>query len=180
MHLAGEQETSASWDQLLGPNVEGAFNVFDACRACSVDKIVFASSNHVIGGYDLAAQRGLDGSETVRPDSLYGVTKAFGEALGRYLSDRYAISIICLRIGWVLPVPRGPEALRMWLSPRDLCALVDASLPADVRFGIYYGTSRNSRGLWDLAPAMTDLGYAPLDDSESFLDPHASEPSLPG
>jgi NAD+ dependent glucose-6-phosphate dehydrogenase len=170
IHLAGERETSADWDRLSGPNIEGTFNVFDACRERSVDKIVFASSNHVTGGYDLCDQRGLNGSEPVRPDSLYGVTKAFGEALGRFMSDAYGISVICLRIGWVLPEPVGPEAMRMWLSPRDLCSLISSSLLADVRFGIYYGTSKNTRLLWDLGPAMKDLGYAPVDDSEVFTN----------
>ena len=122
------------------------------------------------GGYDLRDQQGLTGSEPVRPDSLYGVTKAFGEALGHYLSDAYGISVICLRIGWVLPRPTGPEAARMWLSPGDLCRLISSSLQAAVPFGIYYGTSRNTRRLWDLGPAMKDLGYSPVDASETFAE----------
>jgi len=170
IHLAGERETSADWDRLMGPNIEGTFNVFDACHECSVSKIVFASSNHVTGGYDLSDQRGLNGSEPVRPDSLYGVTKAFGEALGHFMSDAYGISVICLRIGWVLPEPLGPETARMWLSPRDLCSLISSSLRAEVPYGIYYGTSNNSRRLWDLGPAIKDLGYTPVDDSEAFAD----------
>lgn len=169
IHLAGERETSADWDRLVGPNIEGTFNVFDACRKRSISKIVFASSNHVTGGYDLSRQRGLNGSEAVRPDSLYGVTKAFGEALGHFMSDTYGISVICLRIGWVLPKPVGPEAIRMWLSPRDLCSLISSSLHADVPYGIYYGTSKNTRRLWDIGPAIKDLGYRPLDDSEAFV-----------
>jgi NAD+ dependent glucose-6-phosphate dehydrogenase len=177
IHLAGERETSADWRRLSGPNIEGTFNVFDACRERSVRKIVFASSNHVTGGYDLCDQRGLNGSEPVRPDSLYGVTKAFGESLGRFMSDAYGISVICLRIGWVLPEPLGPdalgpEALRMWLSARDLCNLISCSLRADVPYGIYYGTSRNTRRLWDLGPAIKDLGYTPVDDSEAFASAH--------
>jgi NAD+ dependent glucose-6-phosphate dehydrogenase len=168
IHLAGERETSADWGRLAGPNIEGTFNVFDACREHSVSKIVFASSNHVTGGYDLPSQRGLNGSEAVRPDSLYGVTKAFGEALGSFMSDTYGISVICLRIGWVLPEPLGEESVRMWLSPRDLCGLISASLQAQVPYGIYYGTSRNTRRVWDIGPAMKDLGYEPADDSEAF------------
>lgn len=170
IHLAGERETGADWSRLAGPNIEGTFNVFDACREHSISKIVFASSNHVTGGYDLVDQKGLDGSEAVRPDSLYGVTKAFGEALGRFISDAYGISVICLRIGWVLPEPFGPEAVRMWLSPRDLCSLIASSLQAPVPFGIYYGTSSNTRGLWDIGPAIKDLGYRPVDNSEVFTN----------
>lgn len=168
VHLAGQRETSADWDQLTGANIEGTFNVFDACRERSVRKVVFASSNHVTGGYDLSRPQRLNGSEPVRPDSLYGVTKAFGEALGRFMSDAHGISVICLRIGWVVPEPLGDVGLRTWLSPRDLCDLVASSLRAPVDFGIYYGTSLNSRRPWDLGPAMRDLGYAPVDDAEAF------------
>jgi nucleoside-diphosphate-sugar epimerase len=178
VHLAGEREVTASWARLRGPNIDGTFNVFDACREHSVGKIVFASSSHVTGGYNLADQEGLSGSETVRPDSLYGVTKVFGEALGRYLSDFHDISVICLRIGWVLPVPHGDWAMRMWLSPRDLCGLVSSALSAQVRYGVYYGISNNAARLWDLGPAIKDLGYLPVDDSarsarEPGLDPPA-------
>jgi NAD+ dependent glucose-6-phosphate dehydrogenase len=165
VHLAAERETGASWARLRGPNIDGTFNVFDACREHSVGKIVFASSNHVTGGYSLAEQSGLNGSEPVRPDSLYGVTKVFGEALGRYMSDFHDISVICLRIGWVLPAPHCDWAMRMWLSPRDLCSLISSSLTAQVRYGVYYGISNNSAKLWDLGPAMKDLGYLPVDDS---------------
>jgi NAD+ dependent glucose-6-phosphate dehydrogenase len=177
IHLAGERETSADWPRLRGPNIDGTFNVFDACRERSVSKIIFASSNHVTGGYDLLSQRGLNGSEPVRPDSLYGVTKVFGEALGRFMSDTYGISVICLRIGWVLPEPTGPEAIRMWLSPRDLCDLIASALRAEVPYGIYYGTSNNTQGLWDIGPAMKDLGYTPLDNSESFLTTSGRSPA---
>ena len=88
------------------------------------------------------------------------------------MSDAHGISVICLRIGWVLAEPASPEAVRMWLSPRDLCDLVASSLRAQVPYGIYYGTSRNTRRLWDLGPAMKDLGYAPVDDSEAFTSAH--------
>jgi nucleoside-diphosphate-sugar epimerase len=200
VHLAAEREVGAEWDGLRGPNIEGTFNIFDASARQSVRKIVFASSCHVTGGYGFAGEHGsasqealtgergfaseravatkralaseqrLDGTEAVRPDSLYGVTKAFGEALGRFTADRYGISVICLRLGWFLTAPHNEESMRMWLSPGDLCRLVSAALLADVPYGIYYGASANARGLWDLGPAMADLGYQPEDNSELFAD----------
>jgi NAD+ dependent glucose-6-phosphate dehydrogenase len=181
VHLAAEREVGASWDQLRGPNIDGTANVFGACARHAVRKIVFASSSHVAGGYlepALAIAPGtpardrqrLDGTEPLRPDSLYGVTKAFGEALGRFTADCFGISVICLRIGWFLTAPHNEASMRMWLSPGDLCRLVSAALTADVKFGIYYGASANTDGLWDLRPAMTDLGYQPLDNSETLAD----------
>jgi nucleoside-diphosphate-sugar epimerase len=170
VHLAGQREVAADWTSLRAPNIDGTFNVFEACHTQSVSKIVFASSNHAAGGYELDGQAGLDGSEVVRPDSLYGVTKAFGEALGRYFSDRHGISVICLRIGSFLPAPDGERSLRTWLSPADLCRLMSAALAADVRYGLYYGASANTRGQWDIRPAIAELGYDPQDDAESFAD----------
>lgn len=132
-------------------------------RGCTSER-AFASNRAVV------SERRLDGTEAVRPDSLYGVTKAFGEALGRFTADRYGVSVICLRLGWFLTAPHNEESMRMWLSPGDLCRLVSAALLADVPYGIYYGASANARGLWDLRPAMTDLGYQPEDNSELFAD----------
>jgi nucleoside-diphosphate-sugar epimerase len=170
VHLAGQREIDAAWSSLRGPNIDGTFNVFDACRSQAVPRIVFASSNHATGGYELDGQSGLDGSEVVRPDSLYGVTKAFGEALGRYFSDRHGISVICLRIGSFLPAPNRERALHTWLSHGDMCRLVSAALTADVRYGVYYGASANTQGQWDIRPAIAELGYNPHDDAESFAD----------
>ena len=170
VHLAGQREVAADWSSLRAPNIDGTFSVFDACRRQSVGKIVFASSNHATGGYELDGLSGLDGTEVVRPDSLYGVTKAFGEALGRYLSDRHGISVICLRIGSFLPAPDSKRSLRTWLSPADLCRLVSSALAADVRYGVYYGASANAHGQWDIRPAIAELGYDPQDDAELFTD----------
>jgi uronate dehydrogenase len=104
----------------------------------------------------------------IRPDSLYGVSKAFGEALGRYLSDRHGLSVICLRIGNFshpdhLPEDRPPRALRRTISPRDLAQLVRLSLETDLRFGIFYGVSGWEGAPWDITNARKLLGYAPED-----------------
>ena len=104
----------------------------------------------------------------IRPDSLYGVSKAFGEALGRYLSDRFGLSVICLRIGSFsrgdrLPDHLPPRSMRRTISPRDLAQLVRLSLETDLRFGIFYGVSGWAGAPWDIANARELLGYAPQD-----------------
>lgn len=168
VHLAGEREVGASWSSLSGPNVEGVYNLFEAARRSSVGKVVFASSNHVTGREDWETQYHLTGTEQARADSLYGVTKAFGEVLGRYASDYYHLSVICLRIGWVLARPHNEFALRVWLSAGDLGRLVSSALRSARPYGIYYGTSANTRCPWDLSRARRELGYKPVDDSEGF------------
>ncbi len=105
----------------------------------------YASSNHVTGGYDLRRLWPVGSDMALWPDSLYGVTKAFGEALGCYSAYERRTSVICLRIGWVLDRPHNELALRLWLSPDDLCRLVDGCLNAVVQFGVYYGISANTR-----------------------------------
>jgi NAD+ dependent glucose-6-phosphate dehydrogenase len=168
VHLAGQRLVDATWDQLRGPNVEGVRNLFEAARVNKVAKVVFASSNHATGHYDDEKDWPIAANTPPRADSLYGVTKALGEVLGRYASDYYGIDVICLRIGWVLERPHNEQALRMWLSHRDLRQLVLGCLASDVRYGIYYGVSANQRCHWDISNARQDLGYAPVDDSEIF------------
>jgi NAD+ dependent glucose-6-phosphate dehydrogenase len=168
VHLAGQREYAADWEQLRGPNIDGVRNLFEAARRNGVAKVVFASSNHVTGYLDEHRRWPIAGGEPPRPDSLYGVTKAFGEIFGRYASDYYSMSVICLRLGWVLQRPHNEMALRMWLSPADLGRLVIGALESSCRYGVYYGVSANRRRKWDLSAAERDLGFSPEDDSERF------------
>src|SRR5207244_2879733 len=112
-------------------------------------------------------------------DTNYGVSKAFGEAVGRFYADRYGMRVACLRIGSCDDRPRSPRMLSTWLSPGDAVRLVDACLHApDLEYSVVYGPSANPRGWWDLAPARA-LGYEPQDDAEAFAaEVLAVDPSL--
>ena len=96
VHLAG-QSTEAAWEKVLPLNIEGCYNVFEAARRSGVKRIVFASSNHAIGFH--RRERFIDNTVLPRPDTRYGVSKVFGEALGRLYADKYGMSVACLRIG---------------------------------------------------------------------------------
>ena len=98
---------------LRGPNIDYVFNVFDIAAEVGVDNVAFASSNHATGGYDVRRLWPVGREMAVWPDSLYGVTKAFCEALGKLLSCERRMSVICLRIGWVLDRPHNELALRL-------------------------------------------------------------------
>ena len=108
----------------------------------------------------------------VRPDSPYGVGKAFSEAAARYYSDQYGISCICLRIGTVLAEdrPKLPRHYATLLTHGDLVRLVGCALraPLELRYGVYYGVSANTWRFWDIANATEELGYEPQDDAERF------------
>ncbi len=172
VHLGGNPAVPATWWDLKGPNVDGVYNVFEASRQAGVRRLVFASTNHVTGMLDERGEWPVGAQGPVAPDSLYGVTKAFGEAMGRYYAENSALSVICLRIGWFTGEHQlldNEGWLRMWLSIPDLGRLINASLTADVRFGIYYGVSANTPMRYDMEKARTELGYEPQDDSAKLL-----------
>ena len=170
VHMAGDPETSATWESVLEKNIQGVYCTYEACKNKGVKRVIFASTNHVTGFYE------LDGVYTTpempeRPDSLYGVSKAFGEDLGRYYVDQYGLEVICLRIGSFQPDSavierKSDRILSTWLSHRDCVQLVWRSIEADQNFGIYYGISGNARAYWDIQNARQELGYAPEDDAE--------------
>ena len=177
IHLAGNPKVDASWESVLQANIIGTRNIFEAAREFHVPQVVYASSNHVTGAYHgfeptlyKYTQPGppmISPEDPIRPDSDYGLSKAFGEAVARYYFDRWGIKAICLRIGAVLkdddPTTESQNR-RIWLSHRDLVQLVEKSLTSDVTFGIYYGISNNRDAFWDISNARADLGFAPEDD----------------
>lgn len=170
VHLAADPSTRAPWESVRDRNIIGTYNVFEAARQAGVQKIVFASTNHVMGMYDRDRQWPIYASEPPRPDSLYGVSKAFGEALGRYYVDQHGLSVICLRIGWFLERPRDEIGLWMWLSPRDCAQAVWRAVESPLAYGVFYTISRNSRRHWDITETIERLGYRPEDDSEIYAE----------
>jgi len=165
IHLGGVP-TEVPFGQLVGPNLVGTFNVFEAARLAGVSRVVFASSNHATGFYPV--ERELVGTEPPRPDSLYGVTKVYGEALGRLYVDKFGLEVVCVRIGSFAERPRQRRELATWLSYPDAVRLFAACLAApDVGFRVVYGASANTRAFWDLTPAR-ELGYEPQDDAERY------------
>ena len=178
VHLAASVSVDSPWEDVLRDNVIGTRNVFEAARLARVETVVFASSNHVVGSwelehapslYELDDPRRLDERAEFRPDSLYGVSKCFGEALGRYYAEAFGMRVVCLRIGTVRgdddpcasPAPKRLRAT--WLSRRDCCELIACALESgDTGFAIVYGTSDNPRRIWSLDGARA-LGYEPRD-----------------
>src|SRR5207244_6175013 len=125
-------------------NIEGTLQVFEAARRAGVRRIVYASSNHAVGFTPVGREQPAD--LPPRPDTLYGVSKVFGEALGRYYVDRYRMEVACLRIGTFAPTPPDVRALSTWLSPADCARLVDACLRAPrLTYSVVGGISASRR-----------------------------------
>lgn len=192
VHMAADPSPRAEWDSVLQANIAGTYNVYEASRRAGVGAVIFASSNHAHGMwevdrgpsiYQAAAKPRLDHNSPYQPDSLYGWSKAAGEALGRHYSDVFGIRVFNLRIGWLMKeddplnvslagekVPPMGEAegraraCAIWLSHRDCAELIRCCLDADhVRYGVYYGISNNAGRFYDLSNAREEIGYQPRD-----------------
>ncbi len=165
VHLGGIP-TEAEWPSILAVNVAGTVNLFEAARLEGVRRVVFASSNHVVGYH--RRSHPADASTFFRPDSRYGVSKLFGEGVGRLYADKYGLSVVCLRIGSFQPKPIDARMLSTWISPRDTVHLVERALLApDIHFDILYGVSANTRAFWR-NPRAKHFGYAPRDNAEDY------------
>jgi uronate dehydrogenase len=174
VHLAGIPHED-TFEHILHTNMIGTYNVFEAARQQRCERVVFASSLHVTGFYSASDHIGPD--VPLRPDSFYGLGKAFSENLGRLYADKHGLEVVCLRLGTVAERPTTRRHLSTWLSPRDAVALFYCALTApDVGFTVAYGASANQRGWWDLGSAK-QLGYNPSDNAERWASEIEASPS---
>ncbi|GHO83094.1 NAD-dependent epimerase/dehydratase family protein [Dictyobacter formicarum] len=162
-------------DEILHNNIIGTYTVFEAAKRAGVEQVIFASSNHAVGSYEeeyvskaASGQREmLDHLVLMQPDSYYGVSKVFGEAMGAYYANHRGLRVICIRIGWINPdnKPEGDPAEpspAMWMSYEDFAQIVQKSIEADtVQFDIFYGVSDNQNRLFDLEHAKEILKFEP-------------------
>lgn len=201
VHLAGSSAVESSWDDVLESNIIGLRNVFEAARMAGVHRVVLASSNHAVGTFETHNQpalhelndtRQIDHTVEIMPDSYYGVSKAYGEAMARYYVDHHGLEAVCLRIGGVtgFDKPVSPnnlwnpeldntpgireQRMRMrsiWLSNRDCVHLIERSIEAEVSWALVYGISDNPRKIWDIEHARDVLGYDPQDSAPREIFP---------
>lgn len=182
IHLAADARVDAPWESVLKNNIEGTKNIYECARKNEIKKVVFASSNHVTGAYEgfpptLHRKRSgnlIKTEDMIRPDSHYGTSKAFGEALARQYFELHGINSICLRIGTVRKddnptKDKTGRCLSTWLSHRDLIQLIKKSVNSQINFGVYYGVSNNKYKFWDTSNAKKEINYEPIDDASSYI-----------
>ncbi|MFO0957436.1 MAG: NAD(P)-dependent oxidoreductase [Isosphaeraceae bacterium] len=175
VHLAANPSEKARWPDLLGPNLDALFHVAHAAALAGCDRLVFASSNHAMGGYRFDGSEGpITPAIDPSPDGPYGATKLMGERLGLSLTTFFNLEFVALRIGWCQPGENQPDTLlndwdrSIWLSNRDFVQLCTRAIEADLgerRFVVANGVSRNRGSRWDLTEAIEILGYEPEDDA---------------
>jgi uronate dehydrogenase len=165
VHLGG-YSIEGPWETILSANIIGCYNLFEAAYRAGVKRVVFASSNHAMGFYPRTKRIGVD--VTVRPDSRYGISKAFGEAVGAFYADKHGLRVTCLRIGNVGDAPLDQRRLAIWLKPEDLVQLIRIGLEhRDIHFEIFYGASDNADAWWDNSNARR-FGYKPTGKADDF------------
>ena len=163
LHFGG-QSIEADFATIRDANLIGTYNLYEAARKTGVRRVLFASSNHTIG-YHTRETR-LDADSPTRPDSLYGVSKVYGEAVARLYYDKFGIESLLLRIGSCFPEPKDLRMLATWLSLEDLIRLIERMIVVP-RLGcpIVYGASANAEQWWDNAKAA-HIGWTPEDSAE--------------
>jgi len=175
VHLGGVS-VERPFEEVLEANIKGVFHIYEAARRHGVKRVVFASSNHVIGFYEQTEE--IDAACTKRPDGYYGLSKAFGEDVAQFYFDRYGIETVSIRIGSSFPEPLNRRMMNTWLSYRDLTTLIEKALfTPDVKHTIVYGVSANRDVWWDNTQAK-HLGFVPQDSSEVFRAKVEAQPAV--
>lgn len=187
IHLAADPRPSAGWDSQLENNIDMTYQVYEACRIAGVRRMVFASTNHTQHGNTvLSTPETLDTNKKVRmkltdfpnPDSLYAVSKVFGETLGKYYSERHGLEFVGMRIGWLIEendptvmVGKSSEDYMraMFLSHRDCVEAHKRALEVDTKFMLAYVVSNNDRRVFDLTETIDNLGFEPQDNAEDWF-----------
>lgn len=166
IHFGGVN-TEKTFEPILPANIVGTVSVFEAARLNDA-RVVSASSNHVIGFYE--SGRRLTIADPVRPDGFYGVSKVFGETIGRLYFDKFGIESVHLRIGSCLEEPTSIRHLSTWLSYPDLLRMVIAAVEAEQSdFAVVWGISANTRAWWT-EDDSTRIGFRAEDDAEAFAE----------
>ncbi|OIN50893.1 NAD-dependent dehydratase [Pseudomonas azotoformans] len=175
LHFGGVS-VERSFEEVLGANICGIFHIYEAARRHGVKRVIFASSNHVIGFYKQGEQ--LDAHSPRRPDSYYGLSKSYGEDMASFYFDRYGIETVSIRIGSSFPEPQNRRMMHTWLSFDDLTQLLERALyTPNVGHTVVYGMSDNLDTWWDNRYAA-HLGFAPKDSSEVFRAQVETQPPV--
>ena len=163
------------FEAVLGPNIRGVHHVYEAARRERA-RVVFASSNHVVGFHD--RRDVLDADCTFRPDGAYALSKIFGEQTGRLYWDKHGVTSVLLRIASCTPVPVDDRMLSTWLSPGDLARLVERCVLADFEgCPIVWGVSRNARMTWWRGDDRAAIGWEPQDSVDGWTGEFAGRTS---
>ena len=180
VHLAATSDEAPFMEKLLDPNVIGAYNVLEAARLENVRRVVFASSIQAVGFNRRSEAKTMDVVSLPRPNSMYGVTKVWGETLGRYYHDKYDLEFIALRLGafeaYDSPHLKHRGYQEIWLSPRDAISVFRAAIEKEgIGYVILNATSKTPTEHMELQPTFDVLGWQPQEKPEDFVNAKPEE-----
>lgn len=165
IHLGGIS-VEKPFEMILKGNLVGVYNLFEAARHAGYPRIIFASSNHTVGFY--RRDQRIDSSVYPLPDSLYGVSKVYGEAMASFYHSKFGQECLSVRIGSCFPKPANPRMLATWLAVEDLADLCQRAFEAPkLGHTIVYGASDNDEQWWDNRNAAF-LGWRPKHSSAQW------------
>ena len=168
IHLGGIPNEDR-YEHIRDVNIDGTYHVLEAARQAGVRRVAFASSIHTVGLYPRTP---IGPDVPVRPDTHYGISKVYGEALGRMYAEKHGVEFVSVRICSFQQEPQDARHLSTWLSPRDAAQLFARAVSAPSSalpdgFRIVAGISANTRR-WMTDEGWAELGYAPQDDAEAY------------
>lgn len=165
VHLGGVS-VERSFEDVLGPNIRGLYHIYEAARR-EAARVIFASSNHAIGFHERTESLGAD--TPLLPDGFYGLSKAYGELMGRLYWFKHGVESVSVRIGSAFPEPVNARMLATWLSYPDLSRLIQRCvLTPTVGCCVVWGASANGRMTWWRDDARATLGWSPSDSADPF------------
>ena len=163
LHFGGVS-VERPFTEVLGPNISGLYHIYEAARREGA-RVLFASSNHAIGFHERSEK--LDDDCQFMPDGFYGLSKAYGDLMGRTYWFKHGVENVNVRIGSSFPEPAEARMLATWLSSDDLVRLcIRATLAPKVGSCVIWGASNNSRTFWG-HDSREALDWLPQDSADS-------------
>ena len=143
-------------------NAMGTFYVLEAARLFDVEQVIFASSVGTFG-HDLEQHDELNDRTPQRPSLVYGVTKVFGEQLGRYYRTKYGLDFRGIRYQSIMgPGVRTPGVVQFTSWVLETCARGEAytfPVPSETTVEVLY--------IKDAVRATLELARAPREQIRS-------------
>lgn len=175
IHLAWNTKTDNWLNNNVDPNdLLMTYNVYKAAYETGLHRVIMASSIHI---NDLLLWKGggpIKPSDPISPDSPYGASKAFMEALGKFYAKE-GLEVVCVRFMGLnsnnkpsTPTKKDPLAKKKWFSHRDCGNLIRSIISAPTvpnNFAVVYGVSNNTGVPVDTS---NPFGWSPEDNSSEL------------
>ncbi|HBK07152.1 MAG TPA: NAD(P)-dependent oxidoreductase [Acetobacteraceae bacterium] len=165
IHMGGVS-VERPFEEVIGPNIRGLYHIYEAARREKA-RVIFASSNHSVGFHERTES--IPADTQFLPDGYYGLSKAYGELMGRMYWFKHGVESVNVRIGSATPEPVNARMLASWMSYGDLSRLMERCvLTPKVGHAVIWGASDNARMTWWRDDSREALGWTPIDSADPF------------